>query len=721
MQSKVLCKIQECFEVPSKTKFLLGTLLLLSFSLTAYPQALPASPTVYVSGGATIYQLANGTLNPIFTSNVNGANFESLAIGPDSVDLDPLGSGNAQYAYFLYACDPAGTIIRIAFLPAANSNTPPTVSGTPDTVYSGGVLGLAPVCGRSSSTGDFYIANKSGAGVFVFSGIASVPFGGIPSPLTPTNLNFNLPQTGRGITQKYDGGLLVVDNSNNKVVRSPYTVPFNAPSNFINSNLNGPVGIAAAVTTALNPGTGVFVANSNFFVANSNTSKNLPAQPPISVFTFNDATQTGVPAAVCPALNFPKGGGPSQVADYLASAPLADATNANINNIIYLTANSKNSGSLWSWNTSQAQGAQPNCNLTPVASIGTPLSGVALGPAPVTLHVQLNATAQNPTPNNFNFNSSLFQITGQSCIASVTAYPLSVGTVESMITLAQLPNIGDRNAINQYPGPPFVPPAPLLNPATPLVGLGDGGFEIAYVAHWHPGFDGNNCGSVFPDGGFVTGMYNIIDSTQFTNPRILQCDNANPTTNIEPQLFPSTTTTCGSTNLIGVYPSGGPIGLDGGGRSNSVFLWVRETASAGNTTPGTFCGFQPDLAGNGTTLPSPLPSFSANGKGTLAVKFKLSSNNCMGPNGFITNAKALLSVARIFDANGAPVFNAINPNPTSASIDVPPLFPPGNSQYSFTLNLPSVFAQGGAGTYSVTVTFLSDNTTNQTTEFVLTQ
>jgi hypothetical protein len=576
------------------------------------------------------------------------------------------------------------------------------------------VLGLAPVCGRSSSTGDFYIANKSGAGVFVFSGIASVPFGGIPSPLTPTNLGFNLPQAGRGITQKYVGDLLVVDNSNNKVVRSPYTVPFNAPSNFITTNLNGPVGLAAAVTTTLNPASGVFVPNSNFFVANSNSSGILAKQPPVSVFTFNDATQTGVPAAACPGLNLP-GGGPPQVADYLASAPTADNNNSVINNTIYLVTHSKNSnsGSLWTWDTAQAQAVSPNCTFTPAASIGTALSGVAVGPAPVTLNLLLNATAATPTPNNFNFNSSLFQITGQGCIASVTAYPLSAATVQSMITLARLPGVGDSNAINQYPGPPTLAfPPPLVNPATPLVGLGDGGFEMAYVAHWHPGSDGNNCASVFPDGGFVTGMYNITDSTQFTNPRMLQCDNSVAST--EPQLFPSTTTTCGSANLIGVYPSGGPIGLDGGGRANSVFLWVRETAGASN-----FCGFQSPLAGNGTTLPSPLPSFSAT-KNTLAVKFKISSGSCTNQKSLISNAEALLSVARVFDANGVPVFNPVDPNPTSASIDVPPIFPTGNPQYSFTLNLPSVLAQGGAGTYSVTVTFLSDNTTNQTTEFVLT-
>ena len=90
--------------------------------------------------------------------------------------------------------------------------------------------------------------------------------------------------TGRGITQKYVGDLFMVDNFNSEVFRSPYAVPFATKSTFINSsNLNGPVGIATAVTTNLNTTTGVFAANSNFFVANSNSSKTLAVQPPVSV------------------------------------------------------------------------------------------------------------------------------------------------------------------------------------------------------------------------------------------------------------------------------------------------------------------------------------------------------------------------------------------------------------------------------------------------------
>jgi hypothetical protein len=702
-------------------------LLLLSFSLTAYAQVLPSTPTVYVSGGPTIYMETGSTFTSIFTSPNPNANFESLAIGPDNAfPTDTDANGNAKYAYFLYACDPAGTIIRIAFAPAPTPN-PPTFVGT-ETVYSGSVPGLAPVCGRSSSAGDFYITNKSGSGVFVFSGIANVSFGGFSLLSKPTLValspNFSN-MTGRGITQKYVGDLLMVDNFDNQVLRSPYATPFAAQKPFITTNLNGPVGIAAAVTTTLNPATGVFVPNSNFFVANSNStpSRILAAQPPVSVFTFNDATQTGVPAAACPGLNLP-GGGPPQVADYLASVPTADAANSVINNTIYLVTNSNNSGSLWTWNTARAQAMPPNCTLTLAASIGKALSGVAVAPAPVTLNLQVSATPATLTATTFNFNSNIFQLTANGCKASVTAYPLSLATVNSMITIAQLPGAGDSNASNNHYPPSLIPP-PLPNyPATPLANLGDGGFETVYVAHWTKPAVDTDCTSVFGDNGFLTGIFNFVDSSQYTNPRTIQCDNADATT--EPQLFTPTTTTCGSPKTVGVYPLGGPIALDGGTKINSVFAMVKETTGG---VPGQFCGFQSPLTGNGTNLPSPPPPLTGN---SITVKFKVADlsrgGNCQsGPYLSDTTSPlptALISVAQICNTtassdpfcgpNGSPVFNAINVN-NNASSSQPALFTAQNNQFKFSLQI------GGyaSGTYSLTVTFLTNNTTNQTTLFTI--
>jgi hypothetical protein len=696
-------------------KFAIVFLLLLSVGSVVWSQVLPTTPPVYVASGGTIYSVTFPANSPaVVTPIFKQANlsFESLAIGPDNVDTDA--AGNAMYAYFLYACDPGGTIIRIAFLPGAN----PAVAGN-ETVYSKSMKGLAPVCGRSSSAGDFYITNKAGSGVFVFSGVASVPFGTL-APSSPTAVAFNstLPKnmTGRGITQKYVGDLFIVDNFDNQVLRSPYAVPFATQSTFINTNLNSPVGIAAAVTTTLNQVTNMYVPNSNFFVANSNSSF-LPAQA-VSVFTFSDATHTGVPAGACPFLSLPALS--TDVPNYLASAPTADGANSVINNTIYLVTNTNKSGTLWTWNTAQA--APPaNCTLTLAASIGTSLSGVAVAPAPVTLNLQVNATAANPTPTTFNFNSSIFQLTATGCTASVTAYPLSLATVNSMITNAQFignPD-GDLLAVNNnYPMSPVnLLPPPLANPASPLANLGDGGFETAYVAHWVFPNPTPSCTSVFTDGGFVTGIFNFLDSSQYTNPRAVQCDNADLTT--EPQLSPRATTTCGSPEPLGVYPLGGPIASDLGTKLNSVFAMVAENS---NTQTDNFCGFQSPLL-NPTDPGYPF-SFPAGSRSTINVKFKLSSDIHCKQN-FITNASALLSVAQICanassdptcGPDGSPVFNAINVLATANSLDVVPLFNQGNQQYSFTLNVLTL----PRGTYSLTVTFLTNNTMNQTILFVVT-
>jgi hypothetical protein len=146
---------------------------------------------------------------------------------------------------------------------------------------------------------------------------------------------------------------------------------------------------------------------------------------------------------------------------------------------------------------------------------------------------------------------------------------------------------------------------------------------------------------------------------------------------------------------------------------NSVFALVN--AGLSTQAPGVFCGFQSPLLNPG--VPGYPATFGAAGKNTLSVKFKLaatSATNCKsGP--FIDNATALISVAQIADATGKTVFQPINVNATANSLDQPPIFNAGNQQYQFTLTI-SAYAPG---TYSLTVTFLSSNTSNQTILFVI--
>jgi hypothetical protein len=84
----------------------------------------------------------------------------------------------------------------------------------------------------------------------------------------------------------------------------------------------------------------------------------------------------------------------------------------------------------------------------------------------------------------------------------------------------------------------------------------------------------------------------------------------------------------------------------------------------------------------------------------------------------------LLSVAQLCNTTasndpfcgpgGSPVFNAINVN-ANASSSMPAIFTAANNQFKFSMQIGGL----ASGTYSLTVTFLTDNTTNKTTLFTI--
>src|SRR5438876_10661104 len=93
--------------VRERRNFCLSILALLIFSLSTCAASTRAqSFPVYVSAGPTIYALSGGSSTVVAT--LAGANFESLAVGPDNADLT---SGKADHPFLLYACDTANTAI----------------------------------------------------------------------------------------------------------------------------------------------------------------------------------------------------------------------------------------------------------------------------------------------------------------------------------------------------------------------------------------------------------------------------------------------------------------------------------------------------------------------------------------------------------------------------------------------------------------------------------
>jgi hypothetical protein len=680
----------------------LSALVLSLFASGAWGQSAP----VFVSGGPFIYNVTScgeshtpclvkvydATLNGgVATTNnkYTGPYYSSLAIGPDNVDLETNGHGNAAHPFLIYACDDnTNTIIRFAPGGAVTTANP-----TADVVYNGGTeSSLTPVCGRFSSIGDFYVTKESapstGVIVYKFTGpmntpLANVPLGMLPaSGLSPTQVSLSGLSTNAasaGITQKNTGDLLLVDHANNQVLRSPYGSPFTTVSSYISTNLSNPVGIAR-------------VSTGDVFVANQGSS---------NVAHF-DRTGNLVPTGpACPSLTFPDGATNTRL--FFLAASETDTIYAVASTTVILpgpidefienqdfVAEGDNPGEVWSWSPGQA------CNLQHVAFSATELYGVAVAPVPTaTITLPVSSTTANPTPTSFNFNtdaapSSVFQLTANGCTVSVTAYPLNVATVNTAIGLAA---------------------SSLPDGATPLVNLGEGGYETAYVTKETPA-----CTSVFSDGSFARAIFGLYDSTVAGNPRVIQCESGSPPNFDDPSepllnVNGLGSSSCVALTTVGSYPLGGPIPFDPGvigtgkGGHSTYFLVNAKFAGGGTTPQAIFCGFFPPL--KNTTDPTQAAKFDDDDIIPVVFRLAKATGNCnTGP--FDNSAKALLSIAQL-----TPNFKAIFPLKT---------FPQAgkfqNIGFGLYINFLPVHAnQLNLGTYSLSVLFQTDDTTQQAIEF----
>jgi hypothetical protein len=522
-----------------------------------------------------------------------GPYFSSLAVGPDNVDED--GFGNALYPFLIYACDNhTNTMIRFARPASPVTTTNPTV----EQVYNGSPA-ITPVCGRFTSTGDFYVTNQSSstATVYEFAGVANVKLGSLGSS-SPTVVSLGLPGSAAnaGITQKNVGDLLLVDSVHNQVLRAPYGTSFSSASAYITSGLTGPAGIARTST-------------GDVFVANAGSS-------PSTVAHFSSS---GSPAANCSSLMFSGASNTSlfflgaSETDVIYAAASQPTSSADYTEDLDFSLEADNPGEVWSWSPTQG-----NCNFVPVALSESQLSGVAVAPIPTaSIQQTLNATATTPTPATFSFNSNEFQIiAGGGCTATVTAYPLSLANINSMINLAK---------INPSGGLP--------NGGTPIVNLGEGGYEIAYEAKWPDSPSSPVCTAVL-NSEYVNFVFGLYDPHLSGNPQIIRCDDG--VSSNEPNL--DSGATCQALTLIGSYPLGGPIpndnGVGAGGHSNSVFFLANANPTTVVAEQGQFCGFLPP---NGIT-------FDTDDFVLVAFQLAQTNGNCKtGP--FIGDAQVLLSVA----------------------------------------------------------------------------
>lgn len=334
---------------------------------------------------------------------------------------------------------------------------------------------------------------------------------------------------------------------------------------------------------------------------------------------------------------------------------------------LYVATASSSSGAVYSVNTATCVATQiPTGNSLP------PLVGIALPPTTVTQTKTFNGTW------TFNFGFAAYQFTaGGACTLTVTAVPMSPGAIQNQI---------NTETTASDPLDPFYGGSPAVN-------LGWDGFEIAFDV---PPTD--SCTQLYADGSYSDLLAAQVDNLLVSNPRVVRCG----TPDDPPDQV------CQVITMFNDYPLGGLLPEDGsyGGKTTKCRQFIIN-GNMGSPEPAQFCGFESPLT---NVAPPGIAGVFGAGQ-NLSLKFKLATANGSCQNGpYITDANALISVAQLYDKKGNPVFNPISLNASGNSTPIQPIFKSGNQQYEFSLSL-----QGYApGTYSLTVTFLSANTAQQT-------
>lgn len=212
--------------------------------LVSAPVWAQAGPLAYVSTGASspsqIYSLNTGPGGATtLLVSTNGADYEGLVVGPDNNSAD-----NALVVPIrnvVYACSTNNSTI-VRFDAAAVS-----LVANPEIIYQGGAALKHPQCGRITASGDLIVTSKDSGpdgGWWIFPGIAGKALGGAGIQ-SPTQLTSTPGSVDQGIALKNIGDLLIVDNANNRVFRSPGPLySAESLSVFISSGLSSPFGIA---------------------------------------------------------------------------------------------------------------------------------------------------------------------------------------------------------------------------------------------------------------------------------------------------------------------------------------------------------------------------------------------------------------------------------------------------------------------------------------------
>ena len=335
-------------------------------------------------------------------------------------------------------------------------------------------------------------------------------------------------------------------------------------------------------------------------------------------------------------------------------------------NTLYVTTTS-NKGKVWEVDVSGS------CSLIQSVQLAKP-KGEAFPPAQGVAIPSTSRTLTKPTFTGtqlFNFDAHAYELTASDCTAAVSSTQTPVADLETLIGLT-----GESGV--------------------PVPYLGEAGWGTVYDVTATPA----GCLPA-PDGFFG---YSIAAFTaSIANARMIRCDSVLPL--------------CEVVDTEAFYPFNpvvlGDAVILGKGNSFSLFFLADVELTTQVEFDGQFCGFNPPL----TQSPPEAPAIFDSGS-SAPFKFRLAQadGDCQqGP--FITVAEALLSVVRIADENGNPVFEPQVVVSTS-SANEGALFrnDQPSKQYEYNLDL----AGYPLGTFSASVLFLSNNEAVQTTEFVVT-
>jgi hypothetical protein len=299
-------------------------------------------------------------------------------------------------------------------------------------------------------------------------------------------------------------------------------------------------------------------------------------------------------------------------------------------------------GKLWKV-TPPSSVAMTTSALVPLATFqGQPAVGVGRPATSVSLTKTFIGTKA------YNFGSNSFEVTAGACTATITARERSPNEVNDMLAASGIKGTGQPQSGKE-----------------------------GWITTW--AVEPAHC-SPADDSYYGIALACFVDEPFKINPGIVRCGSP---------------TSCEQILDFGYYPQGPILGVPGdpisGGktRSFSEYLFVNlQLAQNGN-----FCGFLSPLDSDPNN-----PAVFSIGT-TIPVKFQLTTKpGCTGS--FITDAKAVLSVAQTELGDGTPTFDRKVVNP-SGNANEPPVFRSDGPTKQYIFNLKT--SGWTAGLYSATV------------------